>query len=313
VLDKVEHRVAEAGNDAQAALLRQGGLDRSIHLALGNDGAELTRALTGLGAPVRAPLRPLPDNRYVAFEPVGEGGVGVVYLALATELNRRVAFKMVRPDAGTAATDKRSTPASPADARPPPRDTDAAQTFEELKSRFLQEAWVTGGLEHPGIVPVYELGRTGAGVPYYTMRFVRSQRTLAQAIDEARDRPWDERLALLEPFLKLCDTVRYAHSKGVVHRDLKPDNVALGEYGEVLAEVANLADAFCKANGARRRGGTRSGTTGSCSTRRWARFGRTPSAFSTCTATSGSGATTPSRATPRSRPPIRSCSAPGPA
>jgi len=234
VLEEVERRIGEAGGDAQAALLRQGGLDRSIHLALGNDDAALTRALTRLGAPVRAPLRPLPDDRYVAFEPVGEGGMGVVYLALDTELNRRVAFKMVRPDAGTAPAEKRSTPASPTDARPPPRDTGAAQTFEELKSRFLQEAWVTGGLEHPGIVPVYELGKTPQGVPYYTMRFVRGQRTLAQAIDELREKTWDERLALLEPFLKLCDTVRYAHSKGVVHRDLKPDNVALGEYGEVV-------------------------------------------------------------------------------
>jgi len=222
VLDEVDRRVAEAGGDAQVALARHGGVDRSIHVALGTDGAALTRALTSLGAPVRAPLRPLPDDRYVAFEPVGEGGMGVVYLALDTELNRRVAFKMVRPDAGTAATGKRSTPASPTDARPPARGTDAAETFEELKSRFLQEAWVTGGMEHPGIVPVYELGKTGAGVPYYTMRFVRGKRTLAQAIDELRDKTWDERLPLLEPFLKLCDTVRYAHSKGVVHRDLKP-------------------------------------------------------------------------------------------
>jgi len=67
VLDEVERRIAEAGGDAQAALLRRGGLDRSIHVALGRDGAALTRALTDLGAPVRAPLRPVADDRYVAF------------------------------------------------------------------------------------------------------------------------------------------------------------------------------------------------------------------------------------------------------
>ena len=170
LLDEVERRVGDAGGDAQAALFRRGGLDRSIHVALGEDGAELTRALTRLGAPVRAPLRPLPDDRYVAFEPVGEGGMGVVYLALDTELNRRVAFKMVRSDPATGATRERTTPASPTDAKPPPRDTAEAESFMELKSRFLQEAWVTGGMEHPGIVPVHELGKTQKGIPYYYER-----------------------------------------------------------------------------------------------------------------------------------------------
>ena len=79
---------------------------------------------------------------------------------------------------------------------------------------------------------MYELGRTPAGVPYYTMRFVRGKRTLAAAIDEAKD--VDARLALLEPFLKVCDAIRYAHARGIVHRDLKPDNVALGEFGEAV-------------------------------------------------------------------------------
>ncbi len=79
--------------------------------------------------------------------------------------------------------------------------------FAALEARFLQEAWVTGGLEHPGIVPVYELGQTPAGIPYYTMKFIASQRTMADAIDEVRGAPMEERLGLLEPFLKLCDTV----------------------------------------------------------------------------------------------------------
>ncbi len=106
--------------------------------------------------------------------------------------------------------------------------------FEQLKARLVQEAWVTGGLEHPGIVPVYEIGQTPTGIPYYTMRYVRGERTLADAIREKRGETFEQRLDLLEAFLKVCDTLRYAHDKGVVHRDLKPANVALGNYGEVV-------------------------------------------------------------------------------
>jgi serine/threonine protein kinase/Flp pilus assembly protein TadD len=154
--------------------------------------------------------------------------MGAVYLALDTELNRRVAFKMIRTAAGEA-------DAGPLEATPTPGDA----SYGELKARFLQEAWVTGGLEHPGIVPVYELGRTTGGVPYYTMRLVRGERTLADAIEAAKG--LDERLALLEPFLKVCDTIRYAHARGVIHRDLKPSNIALGNFGETVVLDWGLA------------------------------------------------------------------------
>jgi len=167
------------------------------------------------------PLRPVPRHRYVDFEIAGAGAMGLVYSAHDTELRRNVAFKIVRPD---------DTPASPLEASAPALDA----RFEELSARFLREAWVTGGMEHPGIVPVYELGRTEGGVPYYTMRFVPGQRTLATAIGELEAKPFEQRLTLLEPFLKLCDAVSYAHARGVIHRDLKPANVALGEFGEVV-------------------------------------------------------------------------------
>ncbi len=229
---EVERLLGEAGGDAQVALTRHGGLDRRVHVALGQDGAKLTRALSVLGVPIRAPLRELPEDRYVGFEAAGIGGMGVVYAALDTEMNRRVAFKMVRPHAERGASEE--TPSHPLEASRPGKDTPESEVFEQLKARLVQEAWVTGGLEHPGIVPVYEIGQTPTGIPYYTMRYVRGERTLADAIQEKKGAPFEERLALLEPFLKVCDTLRYAHDKGVVHRDLKPANVALGHYGEVV-------------------------------------------------------------------------------
>src|SRR5207244_959799 len=135
-------------------------------------------------------------------------------------------------------------PADPLDAAPPARDSAGSRTFETLRLRFLREAWVTAGLEHPGVPPVYEVGRTAAGVPYYTMRFVRGSRTLATEIAALRGAPAADRLALLDAFLRVCDTVRYAHSRGVVHRDLKPGNVALGEFGEVVVLDWGLARAL---------------------------------------------------------------------
>ncbi len=231
---EADQLIEAAGDQVQAAVTRRGGFDRTIFLALEEKGPEASRALTHLGAKVRAPLRTLPDDRYVAFEVAGEGGMGLVYAALDTELNRRVAFKMVKP-AAAEPTDDQDAPTTPIEATPPEGiDTPASAAFEELKARFLQEAWGTGGMEHPSIVPVYELGRTGRGIPYYTMRFVRGRRTFHDAIHELEAEPFESRLALLEPFLKLCDAVSYAHSKGVVHRDLKPENVALGEFGEVV-------------------------------------------------------------------------------
>ena len=91
-------------------------------------------------------------------------------------------------------------------------------------------------------MPVYEVGRTEAGVPYYTMRFVQRRADAGEG-DRRRRRASQDRLALLEPFLKLCDTVSYAHAKGVIHRDLKPANVALGEFGEVVLLDWGLGEA----------------------------------------------------------------------
>src|SRR5262249_30213993 len=119
------------------------------------------------------------------------------------------------------------------------------------RQRFLLEAEVTGGLEHPGIVPVYGLGTYGDGRPYYAMRFIRGD-SLKEAIghfhqDEALKADPGRRALelhkLLRPFLDVCNTVECAHTRGVLHRDLKPGNVIVGKYGETLVVDWGLAKA----------------------------------------------------------------------
>jgi serine/threonine protein kinase len=152
--------------------------------------------------------------RYTLTRLHKEGGLGKIWLAHDTDLNRDVALKEIKATAS----------ASP-----------------ESWRRFLKEAQVTGQLEHPNIVPVYELARRKEDdQPFYTMRFVRGQ-TLRDAIAEFHRRRAGkpaERLELqrqlLEPFIKVCQAVGYAHSRGVIHRDLKAENVVLGGYGEVI-------------------------------------------------------------------------------
>ena len=133
--------------------------------------------------------------------------------------------------------------------RPDRSDNDA------LRRRFFQEAQITGQLDHPGIVPVYELARgetsADAGAPYYTMRFVRG-RTLSDAVDgyhrerAAGKASRSELLALIQAFVGVCNTVAFAHSRNVIHRDLKGANIVLGEFGEVILldwGLAKIVDA----------------------------------------------------------------------
>jgi serine/threonine protein kinase len=141
------------------------------------------------------------------------GGLGRVWLAGDADVNREVALKDIRPD-------RRASP--------------------EVRRRFLLEAQITGQLEHPNIVPVYELSRwPDTGEPFYVMKFVRG-RTLAAAIAEhhrvrngAPPDPLGRRL-LLGAFVSVCNAIAYAHARGVLHRDLKPANVVLGKFGEVI-------------------------------------------------------------------------------
>ncbi|MBO0700144.1 MAG: serine/threonine protein kinase, partial [Zavarzinella sp.] len=162
--------------------------------------------------------------RYRRLRHHARGGLGEVFVAEDIELHREVAVKEIQP---TRAFDRAS------------------------RERFLLEAEITGALEHPGIVPVYGLGAYPDGRPYYAMRFVRGD-SLKAAIDrfhaaDTPDRPpADQALAfrdLLRRFVDVCNAVAYAHSRGVIHRDLKPQNVMLGQFGETLVLDWGLAKA----------------------------------------------------------------------
>ena len=167
------------------------------------------------------------DSRFRILRPHAKGGLGQVSLAEDRELHREVALKEIQ---SAYATD----PAS--------------------RNRFLIEAEVTGQLEHPGIVPVYSLGTTSKGCPFYVMRFIKGA-SLKEAVDSLysekdRTSPEDFRLSLrrlVRRLIDVCNAIEYAHSRGVLHRDLKPGNIMLGKYGETLVVDWGLAKTGTKA------------------------------------------------------------------
>ena len=131
------------------------------------------------------------------------------------------------------------------------------------RSRFLLEAEVTGGLEHPGIVPVYGLGTYSNGRPYYAMRFIRAKASGKRSTGSIKNhtdkrekaggagsRP-ESRLELrklLRYFTDVCNAIEYAHSRGVLHRDIKPGNIIVGRHGETLVVDWGLAKATGKSD-----------------------------------------------------------------
>jgi PAS domain S-box-containing protein len=212
------------GGDPRAGLARIPD-DVKRSLATLQDG-DVQRSLAGVSGPERAAGQvtvdhvPGPHQRYARVRLHATGGIGRVWLAQDGDLGRDVALKELRPE-------RAGQPA--------------------LEARFLQEARITGQLEHPGVVPVYELARRPDDrQPFYTMRFVRG-RTLseaARAYHEARLSGRADALglpALLNAFVTVCNTVAYAHSRGVIHRDLKGENVVLGDFGEVVVLDWGLA------------------------------------------------------------------------
>ena len=154
-------------------------------------------ALAHLQEVLRAPDPP--GDRYILHDPVGQGGMGTVYRASDRALGRDVAVKVLRGDVADA----------------------------EAAVRLEREARILARLEHPGIVPVHDVGTLRDGRVYYVMKLVRGRRLQEFASGAARS-------DVLRVVLRVCETVGFAHAHGVVHRDLKPANIMVGSFGEVL-------------------------------------------------------------------------------
>jgi serine/threonine-protein kinase len=165
---------------------------------------------------IRLPSIDSSGERYREEGVIGRGGMGVVSSYFDNRVGRSVAWKQLRRDI----------------------DDD-----DQGRARFVREARIQGQLEHPAIVPVYDIGASDDGSPYFTMKTVKGV-TLADVIGSLAAGDTDKRYArhrLLSAFSRICLAVAYAHERGVVHRDLKPANLILGEYGEVYVLDWGLA------------------------------------------------------------------------
>ena len=176
-----------------------------------------------------AGLTPLTANGFVSCVRMRRVVFGAVFVAMDAELNREVALKQI---------------------------LDHHADDLHSRQRFLIEAEVTGGLEHPGIVPVYALGSYNDGRPYYAMRLIRGD-SLKLVIRQFHDDPALKRHAdlrslelrkLLRRFVDVCNAIHYAHSRGVLHRDIKPSNIIVGKFGETLVVDWGLAKATGKSD-----------------------------------------------------------------
>jgi hypothetical protein len=161
----------------------------------------------------------LPDGvgdlgRYTFVDQVGKGGMGVIVRVHEPVLNRHLALKVLRAEHRGRA---------------------------DLVRRFLEEAQIAGQLQHPGVVPVHELGTLPDGRPFFTMKLVKGQ-TLAVLLKD-RAAPSESLSRFLSIFEQVCQALAYAHARQVIHRDLKPANVMVGAFGEVQVMDWGLAKA----------------------------------------------------------------------
>jgi eukaryotic-like serine/threonine-protein kinase len=221
----LERKLKKYGGDPRAGLAAVGDdVKRSLAALQDNDIQRTLGDLPGPDAPTTlagvAEHIPRPQDRYTLTRLHASGGIGRIWVARDMAFARNVALKELRPERAKSATNR---------------------------ARFLQEARITGQLEHPGIVPVYELAvRDDDEQPFYIMRFVKG-RNLSEAA-----RAWHQTrvqaqagmldlVSLLNAFITVCNTIAYAHSRRVIHRDLKGENVVLGDFGEVVVLDWGLA------------------------------------------------------------------------
>lgn len=210
-ISELQHRLRSGDESDVHAELEKGAtlvLDE-LHRSLAEEPPQ-TLGAESVGDPTTLELDNLDlelqhEQRYAIEKELGVGGMGRVMLAADQILKRNVAMKTLIEGARN----------------------------EKGRQRLLLEARVTGLLEHPSIVPVYDLRATSEGEPFYTMRVVQ-ERSLEQILDDLRDGATEPSLTSLVSILRQVSlAVQYAHHLGVVHRDLKPENVLVGKYGEV--------------------------------------------------------------------------------
>jgi len=184
----------------------------AAQLSAGERGREREREGEREPATAASAAGPSGDTRYDFGESLGVGGAGQVLRARDREIGRVVALKTLKL---------------------------GAEPEASTSERFLAEARITAQLEHPNIIPVYDLGALPAGQPFYTMRVVKRQ-SLQDVLATPELRKQWPLVRLVGAFVQVSRALAYAHRRGVIHRDIKPENVLLGDYGEVyLADWGN--------------------------------------------------------------------------
>ncbi len=210
-LDPLERGLSAGfGGDRRDSVL--GSLERST-------GARLSLVLPDPDADQEPVVKPVGSTnatalgaRYEVLGEIARGGLGVVFKGRDRDLGRDVAVKVLH---------------------------DRFKEDRQVTERFVEEAQIGGQLQHPGIVPVYELGLQDDDRPFFAMKLIKGQ-TLAELLRK-RSAPSDSRPRFLSIFLQVCKTIAYAHARRVVHRDLKPSNIMVGNFGEVQVVDWGLA------------------------------------------------------------------------
>ncbi|MBI2423680.1 MAG: protein kinase [Candidatus Hydrogenedentes bacterium] len=247
----VDEAVAAHGGDASQTLASFGG-ESQVHQSYRGSILLTADGQVSIPPTAGAPTEPDPGverftatssikgvfeapGRYTSISEHARGGMGRVLLVHDDFLGRDIALKELLPHLGERVD---STPNAGESTSSDVEHLSPVRFSAHILARFLQEARITGQLEHPSIVPVYELGHRSDGSLYYTMKLVRG-RSLAKAIGECRG--LEERLRLLPHFVDLCQAIAYAHSRRVIHRDIKPANIMVGEFGETVVLDWGLA------------------------------------------------------------------------